>query len=239
MSKSCHEPMPPDQLRLRFPEDMPVFADMCISKANEIAIAAIRTPDRWPASALCLIGPTGSGRTATACAWAHETDAAYLTGRALDALSPVQIEATLCRNVVIDDADQSEDEDNLLFALKRAEVMDTRLLLSSLTAPALWQAANADLRSRLSAMPITELLPPDEVLLKARLSAACRRRYIRLPDAVASYLARRMEHSYDAIERLAGRLDLAIEQTGRKPSIRLAGMILEDDWPGQSDTGDE
>ena len=75
-------------------------------------------------------------------------------------------------------------------------------------------------------MPIAELLEPDDELLKARLSAACRRRYVRLPDEVAAYLAARMSRSYSAIEDLAARLDKAMEEGGRKLTIPLAREVL-------------
>lgn len=226
MNSSRQDGTGPGQLRLSFPEDGLSFADMCISSANTDAIGIIRALKAWPTAFLCLIGPAESGLSTAANAWAAETDARLISGPALDACSHDEIEAWSNGNIAVDDADTVTSDSNLLFLLNRIESKGSHLLLTARTPPSVWKTGNADLHSRLSAMPIAELLAPDEVLLKARLSAACRRRFVKLPDDVAQYLAMRMERSHTAIEDLARRLDEFIDVSGRKLTIPLARAVL-------------
>ncbi len=215
-----------EQLKLRFPTKALSFGDMCISEANETAFSIIRGCENWPTTSLCLIGPAASGLTTAALAWAEEQKAKSFLPAELDELTHDEIEAIITAPVAIDRADLISNASNLLYLINRAQSYGTHVLLTGCQPPSTWKTSNADLHSRLSAMPIAELLEPDEELLKARLSAACRRRYVRLPDEVAAYLAARMSRSYSAIEDLAARLDKAMEEGGRKLTIPLAREVL-------------
>ena len=234
MTRAPGDSQSSEQLRLRFPKNVLGFEDMCISSANAGAIGIIRAMDDWPTSALCLVGPADSGRSTAATAWAAEADAPLISGDMLNQYSHGEIEAFCNGNIAIDDADQISEESNFLFLLKRIESKGFHLLLTTRQSPSAWIRSNADLASRLSAMPVAEFLAPDEVLLKARLSAACRRRFVKLPDEVATYLAMRMEHSYAAIEGITNALDEAMEVSGRKATIPLAREVLREDEHGSN-----
>ena len=217
-----------DQLRLQFPEKELTFEDMCISSSNEIAVGIIRMPDDWPTACICVIGPAESGLTTIANAWALEMKATRIEPRLFDEASADELEILASGKTVIDRGDIVTNERNLLYLINRAQALGGHVLLTSATSPSAWEAANADLMSRLQAMPIAELQEPDELLLKARLSAACQRRFIKLPDEVSAYLAARMERSYTAIEHIATQLDTVMESQGRKLTIPLARSVLPD-----------
>jgi chromosomal replication initiation ATPase DnaA len=55
-------------------------------------------------------------------------------------------------------------------------------------------------------MSVVEILPPDEAMLTGRLRAAAARHYLKLEPEVISYLAPRLDLTYEAIEAFAEKL---------------------------------
>jgi len=218
-----------NQLRLGFPEHVLGFEEICISTSNEAALDVIRDIQRWPSSALCLIGPPQSGLTTAALAWAKETQAELIDPKTFNELEHSAIEAFATKNLAIDNAELIRSSDNLLSIINLARANNSSVLLTSRISPANWPArGNADLKSRLESMPLVELDEPDEVLLRKRLISACRQRYLKLPDNAAEYLAKRMERSFAAIEDIAERLDAAMSEPGTKLSIKTARDVLNE-----------
>jgi len=218
----------PKQLVLRFPEAALGFDDLCISASNEAALSVIREVDRWPSPALCLLGPAESGLTTAVNVWAKETGASLISASEFDQLTHEEIDTLSQTHTAIDRADQITSSDNLLSIINLSGSHETHVLLSAQVSPANWAARNPDLRSRLEAMPIAEFDAPDDALLEARLKAACRRRYLKLPPDVATYLSHRMERSFASIEDLATRLDLKVQETGRKLTVPVARDVLNE-----------
>ncbi len=216
------------QLRLPFPEAIGSFEDLAITDANRAAIEAIRKWPQWQSAVLCLIGPVQSGLGVTAKLWARDADAIELSARAFDQMNLADVEAVSHRNCVIDLADQVTNEESLLTLFNLARSKGTRLLLTARGHGAGWPCQSLDLRSRLETMPIAEIYPPDEEMIKARLLASCKGRYIKLSAAAINYLAIRLPRSYEAIEDYIARLDLAIDETGRAPSMYLVRSVFED-----------
>lgn len=217
------------QLRLGFPEHVLGFEELCISDSNEAALDVIRDVSRWPSTAVCLLGPAQSGLTTAALAWAKEHRAQIVDPSAFDNFDHAEIETLAKEHSVIDNAEQVRSYENLLSLLNLSRTHERSVLLTSRISPANWPTGgNADLRSRLEAMPIAEFDEPDEVLLRERLVSACRLRYLKLPNNAAEYLAKRMERSFEAIEELASRLDTAISEPGTKLTINTARDVLNE-----------
>ena len=216
------------QLRLPFPDSISSFDDLAITSANETAFAIIRKWRDWHSPALCLVGPVQCGLGIAATLWAREADATLLSAAAFEKLSVGDIEALSDRNCVIDLADRVTNEGHLLTLINLIHAKHKRLLLTARTAGGNWACSSPDLKSRLDAMPVAEIYAPDEAMIKARLRASLKLRYIKLNDATVDFLAIRLPRSYEAIEDYVTRLDKAVDETGRGPSIHLARSVLED-----------
>ena len=97
-----------------------------------------------------------------------------------------------------------------------------------------WPTTLPDLRSRLNALHVAELGPPDDELLEGVLQKFFRERLIRPSDDIFPYLIRRMERSVPVALALVEKLDEAADAEHRPISRALARQIIE----GDSDTGD-
>lgn len=216
------------QYRLPFPDTVSGFDDLAITEANRAAFQTIRLWKSWQSSVMCLVGPVKCGLGIAGRLWAGEANAALLSARAFDALDIEALKKLAQINTVIDLADQVTNEPHLLTLLNLSQSNGVRVLLSARSGGANWGISSLDLKSRLEAMPVAEIYPPDEAMIVARLRASFKRRYIKLGDGTINFLAVRLPRSYEAIEDYVGRLDQAISDTGRAPSLHLARTVLEE-----------
>jgi chromosomal replication initiation ATPase DnaA len=209
--------------QLRLPLQSPPLrsrADFVVSAANA---AALRQLDAWPAwhgGVLALVGPEGSGKSHLADDWAHRAGARrFAHGEPQRNSAPG---ATL-----IEDADRALSDDELFHLINAAGADDVTLLLTSRLRPLQWPFRLPDLRSRLAAMPVTELHPPDDPVLAAVMLKLFRERGIEPPVDVIEYLLRRIERSVPAAQRVVALLDEEGAAQQRDINRSFARQVLE------------
>jgi chromosomal replication initiation ATPase DnaA len=182
--------------------------------------------EAWPAwhgGALALVGPEGVGKTHLAKLWAARAEAVELDRAAPD------IVLAAGRPALVEDIDRGIDPEALFHLINMAAQDGGALLLTARVAPAAWPAPLRDLRSRLNALPVAEIEPPDDAVLEAILRKLFRERNIRPPKEVFPYLLFRMERSIAAARDIVRRLDETADHERRPISRALARQILEDD----------
>ncbi len=212
---------PSPQLRLDLERTPTYDRDLfVVSGCNRDAVRWVDAWPDWPGGCLALIGPEGSGKTHLSRAWAARRGAAIL------AQGPIDAAAVPAGPVLLEDADR-RDADPALFALIERAGEGASLMMNARVPPRLWQAALPDLRSRLNALMVVELAPPDDAVLEGVLRRFFRDRHIRPEPDVLPYLLRRMERSVDAAARLVRRLDVAADATRRRVTRLLAKTVLE------------
>jgi chromosomal replication initiation ATPase DnaA len=190
--------------------------------SNAEAIAAIDAWPRWPGGTLTLVGPEGVGKTHLARAWAASAKAAVLDRKAPD------VAAAAGRPALLEDVDQGVDPEALFHLINLAAQAGASLLLTARLTPTAWPAELPDLRSRLNALMVAEIAPPDDEVLGGVLKTFFRERNIRPHDDVYPYLLRRMERSIPGAREIVRRLDETEDGQMRPVSRVLAREILED-----------
>jgi chromosomal replication initiation ATPase DnaA len=100
------------------------------------------------------------------------------------------------------------------------------VLITARTPPSAFDVELRDLRSRLRAVPVVSLLPPDDALFRALIVKYCADRQLTVDEAVVGYLATRIERSYAAARRAVGLLDGEALRQGRPVSRALAAEVL-------------
>ena len=172
---------------------------------------------------MALTGEPQSGRTRLLRMWAEETGAALVPGHALVEADIAEIARLSVSALAVDDADQPSAGFGLLAALNLCRDRGAPVLLSGRAEPATWFATPPDLRSRLAAMPVAHIEPPDDETLAARLREACALRHLIIPEESVTYLANRMERSWEAVSRVADQL---ARTPGRAEGLRSARAVL-------------
>jgi chromosomal replication initiation ATPase DnaA len=130
------------------------------------------------------------------------------------------------RPVLAENADEFPD-DLLFHLINMAGETGGGLLLTARLPPALWSAALPDLRSRLNALQVAQLGPPDDEILLGALSKFFRERNIRPGEDLLAYLVRRIERSVPAARSVVARIDEAADQNQRPVTRALAREVLD------------
>ena len=201
--------------------------DFIVSAGNAEAVAAVDAWPAWPGGALALIGPEGSGKTHLARAWALRSAATVL--------EPGRPEIADLPNgpILLENADGEAADEMLFHLINRAET-EGGLLLTARRPPRAWPTELPDLRSRLNALPVTDLGAPDDAILEGAMLNLFRERNIRPDPDLLPYLLRRIERSVPSARALVERLDEAGDAAKRNITRALAREILETEDP----TGD-
>ncbi|HVV81115.1 MAG TPA: DnaA/Hda family protein [Pseudolabrys sp.] len=202
--------------------------DFIAGPSNAAALSLVdRWPD-WPDRVVALIGPEGSGKSHLASIWAEKTGARILSARALDGASV--IDALSTGALVIENLVPPQvDEIALFHLLNLVREERAHLLVTSRSLPATWPIALRDLMSRLRALPVVTVTPPDDALLQALMMKLAADRQIDLDPALLSYLVQRLERSFSAVRSAIVALDREALRQKRPISRALAAELFRDD----------
>jgi chromosomal replication initiation ATPase DnaA len=200
--------------------------DFLSEPCNETALQLIdRWPD-WPANAVALVGPEGSGKTHLAMIWAALAGARVISGRALDDAGLPTALATGA--LVVEDA-AAADHRVLFHLINLAREENASLLLTARMPPARWPVAIPDLVSRLRALPLATLEAPDDAMLRAVIVKLAGDRQLPLDESVVGYLSTHIERSFAAARAAVIALDNEALRLRRPATRAMAAEIFRDD----------
>ncbi len=218
----------PRQLALTLPH-AESFArdDFLVGPGNAAALALIEGWPEWPNSTVMLVGDAGSGKSHLASIWAERSGARAIAARNL-AIDVVP-DALSTGALVVEDIDPLiVDQPALFHLLNLAREQAASLLLTVRTPPSGWALQIKDLASRLRAVPVVRLDPPDDQLLRALIVKFCADRQLLVDESVVGYLLPRIERSFVAARRAVEQLDAEALRRGRPITRALAAEVLRD-----------
>ena len=216
----------PRQLAFVLPHEESLTRDNFLEgPANEAALALIEAWPEWPSRTMWLAGPEGAGKSHLAAIWA---DASGARISAAHALSPANVPGALATGaLVVEDLRANDFDERALFHLLNLAREDAAfVLITARELPTAFEIELKDLRSRLRALPVVSVLPPDDQLFRALIIKLCADRQLTVDEAVVSYLANRIERSYAAARDTVALLDREALRLGRPITRALAAEIL-------------
>jgi chromosomal replication initiation ATPase DnaA len=179
-----------------------------VSSCNEAAFRLIDAWPNWPASALLVIGPPGSGKSHLAAIFSVRTQAAIIAVTQVSACADLTALAAQPA-LVVEDADQIEasDEASLFHLFNLTRESKTAMLLTARHGPESWGLRTADLLSRLRLCPSVELSAPDDALLEAVIVKLFFDRQVTVDAEIISFIMLHIDRSLDAVRRFVDLLD--------------------------------
>jgi chromosomal replication initiation ATPase DnaA len=193
--------------------------------ANAAALALIDSWPEWPSRTMLLVGPKGSGKSHLATIWAEQAGARSITAHALTAANVPAALATGA--LVVEDLNEATFDERALFhLLNLAREDQAYVLITARVAPTALEIELRDLRSRLRALPVVTIQPPDDQLFRALIVKCCADRQLPVDEALVSYLAARIERSYVAARQAVEFLDSEALRLGRPVTRALAAEVL-------------
>lgn len=180
--------------------------DFLSGPSNAGALTLIeRWPD-WPDRMMALVGPEGSGKSHLASIWAAATGSRTIAARSL---TRVDLPAAFATGaLVVEDLEPAGfDEPTLFHLLNLAREEKAYVLITARVAPGALTLDVRDLASRLRAVPVVTVSPPDDALLRAVIVKLGADRQLALDEALVGYLANHIERSFAAARTAVLRLD--------------------------------
>ncbi len=200
--------------------------DFLVSPVNAVAVAALDAWHDWTQQAQAIAGPAGAGKSHLVEVWRGMSNAVRLPAEAL-AESAIGI-ATEVGAVAVEDIDRGIGDERVLFHLfNLAREGRVWLLVTTRALPGEIEIALPDLRSRLRAVALSRIEPPDEGLLRALLVKLMADRQLEISPKVIEYVVRRMERSADSARRFVADLDRQALAARRDVTIPLAREVLD------------
>ncbi|MCC6776367.1 MAG: chromosomal replication initiator DnaA [Hyphomicrobiales bacterium] len=197
--------------------------DFLSGPSNAAALALIDCWPDWPHRAVLLTGPEGSGKSHLAAIWALRSGARRIAGRALEVAAVPAALATGA--LVVEDLIPAAYDERALFHLLNLAGEEAAFVL--LTARTLPEApAIVDLGSRLKALPVVTLTPPDDALLRAVLLKLFADRQLAVDEAIIGYVAVRIERTFAAAQEVVALLDREALRQQRPLTRAFAAEVL-------------
>lgn len=216
----------PRQLALALDHDESYARDDFLpGPGNAAALTLIESWPDWPANAVALIGPEGSGKSHLASIWANASGARTMSGRAL---GESDLLASLATGALVVEETVAADERSLFHLINLAREEESFLLFTARTAPTSWSIAIPDLASRLRALPVVTLQAPDDAMLRGVIIKVAADRQLSLDDSVVRYLLSHVERSFAAARAAVIALDNEALRQGRPASRALAAELFRD-----------
>lgn len=200
--------------------------DFIVSPSNETAVRFI---DSWPEDermTALLSGPEASGKTHLAQRWAMRVGALMLDKASLGKIPSEEV-WTDASYGVLEDIESIRDEAALFHLLRHAELHGLALLLTARSDAKQLGFTLPDLRSRLLALPVAELFPPDEIALMGFLMKYFSDHQLRVGEDVISYMAKRMERSFASALEMAEKIARSSIEAKREITIPFVRSLLQ------------
>lgn len=199
--------------------------DFLVSPANASALAIIdRWPD-WPHWAVVVHGPAHSGKTHLANVWRLHSGGDLVAAATLDIASTAQLSAK--RALVVENLEDGVGDEQMLFhLLNMAREHKYSILLTSRSAPGDLAITFPDLRSRLRALPVVTINPPDDTLLKAVLIKLFADRQLEVEPHLINHIALHMDRSFAAAHAIVETIDKRALAARRRVTRALAAEVI-------------
>lgn len=180
--------------------------DFLVSESNSAAVAMIDNWPNWPHWALVVTGPVGSGKSHLVNVWRSRSHGNCLRASSINEGVIGQFEDT--RALAVENLEGGIGDERVLFhLLNLAREQKQSILFTSRVAPGDLDVKLPDLRSRLRALPLVAIAPPDQSLLQALLVKLFNDRQLAVEPVVIAYLIRHMERSTESALRLVDEID--------------------------------
>ena len=191
--------------------------DFLIAPCNAEAVTWLDLYPNWPAHALAILGPRGSGKTHLSHIFSQNIiEASQLTGT----FFPENVD-----KIVVENIDALADEAALFHLYNWTKEKGIGLLMTAVQMP---QIQLPDLKSRLYLAPKITILPPDDDLMYAVLVKAFHERNIVVDPSVLEYAIKQIERSFVAVHRLIDVVDKVSLEKGRRITIPIVKEALKE-----------
>lgn len=197
--------------------------DFVVSSSNHAAYDLVMAWPQWPAPVLWLCGEAGSGKTHLARIWAAKAEARMgeevLPAHSAEAFGQAKV-------LLLDNLTIKGQEETLFHLLNFIKEKRFSLLMVQEKTPAQMAISLPDLASRLRALPVAQIAPPDDLLLQAVMVKQLTDKQLRVAPEVIHFLLRRIDRSCLAVRLAVEHMDRQALEQGRSITLPFVKKIF-------------
>ena len=199
--------------------------DFLVSRANSAALSVVdRWPD-WPHFALVVQGAAQTGKTHLGNVWRLRSGAHAVAARDVSEADVGHLMTH--KALLVENLEQGTADERALFhLLNLVREHKFSMLLTSRIAPGELAIVLPDLRSRVRALPVTEITAPDDDLLRSLLVKHCADRQLTVEPHVIAHIALHIDRSMAAAAEIVADIDRRALATKRRVTRALAAEAL-------------
>ncbi len=199
--------------------------DFLVTGSNSAAVSLVDEWPQWPSYGAVLVGPQGSGKTHLAHVWQASSKAKIVS--LADLQTDVVANLLADNALVLEDAvPHPFDQTGLFHALNHARQNRGHILITSTSEPSAWAVTLPDLASRLAALPVVTILPPDDTLLRGVLVKLFADRQINIDESLVSFVLARIPRSLHAAQRLVADVDRQALETKAEVTRPFVAKVM-------------
>jgi chromosomal replication initiation ATPase DnaA len=207
------------------PEKSFLQDDFVVSSCNIDAFRMVTTwPRTWENHCLIINGGAASGKTFLTKIWQEASSAKYIDINNTDKL----FQSSAPENIIIEDIEKllPQHEEKIFHIYNNILNGKGSLLITSAKPIISLDIKTPDLRSRLSAATIINILQPDNELLKALLFKHFSDMQITVSTAVIDFLIPRIERSFESVYNVVELINKRSLESKRNITIPFIKEIL-------------
>jgi chromosomal replication initiation ATPase DnaA len=198
--------------------------DFLVASSNVAAVALVDQWPHWPSHAAVLVGPAGCGKSHLGEVWRQRAEVALV--KSIDVTVEAVPQLLHGRALLVEDMSAGTLIENAMFhLLNHAQQTGGHILFTARAWP-VSGVALPDLVSRLNALTVATILPPDDSLLRGVLVKLFQDRQIAVDEALISFLLLRMPRSLDTARQLVAKIDAAALEQGAEVTRNFAARVL-------------
>ncbi len=206
--------------------------DFLIATPNAEAVRWLDAWPDWPAPALVIFGPAGSGKTHLAQVFQAKSRARRVTPADLRESQPPAYLGD-APAAILEDADGvcgpggENSEEAVLHLYNHLAESGRHLMLTAKQPPARWGIGLKDLASRLNKASQAGIGAPDDALIAAVLVKQFADRQLKIDADVISFMLTRMERSFEAARAMVAAIDAEALSQRRNITLPLVRQVLD------------
>jgi len=198
--------------------------DFCISQSNQDVCNYLRKWPNWNDGIVNIFGPKKSGKTFLLTVFERKNS---FFRTSASKLNKETIFSVLSQTrLIIEDVEENTDEELLFLLFNEFKNNNKYLLLSSTQDTSRIPFKLQDLSSRFKSILNLEISNPSDTLLCSVLIKQLSEKQIAIKKELITYTIKRIERSYDSINKFAAMIDKESLKNKKKIDLKLINSVL-------------
>ena len=198
--------------------------DFCISQSNQDVYNYLRKWPNWDDNIINIFGPKKSGKTFLLSVFERKNSFLRIVANTLN--KETVSSALLQERLIIEDVEENIDEEILFLLFNEFKNNNKCLIFSSTKDTSRLSFKLKDLASRFKSILNLEISNPSDELLCSVLMKQLSEKQIIIKKELIAYTIKRIERSYDSLNKFAAMIDEESLKNKKKIDLKLINLVL-------------